>query len=158
MAALASCATVDLPDAPKSVEASGKAPRHWRTGAPYKIDGKWYVPKVDTSYDNTGIASWQWAMRFHGRLTANGEVFDKRRLSAAHKTLPLPTIVEVENLENGRRILVRVNDRGPFVDDRVIDLLACGGRGTGSCRQRAGEGSRRRYRGDAALNELAAAR
>lgn len=152
LAALASCATVDLPDAPKSVEASGKA--HYKVGAPYKIDGKWYVPKVDTSYDNTGIASW-YGDAFHGRLTANGEVFDKRRLSAAHKTLPLPTIVEVENLENGRRILVRVNDRGPFVDDRVIDLSHAAAEELGF----AAKGLARvrvRYRGDAALNELAA--
>jgi rare lipoprotein A len=67
------------------------------------------------------MASW-YGDDFHGKMTANGEIFDKRRLSAAHKTLPLPTIVEVENLENGRRAVVRVNDRGPFRGKRVIDL------------------------------------
>jgi rare lipoprotein A len=116
--ALAACSTLDLPDAPKSVA----TPRpHYKIGAPYQVDGKWYAPKVDRDYDETGIASW-YGDGFDGRLTANGELFDRRRLSAAHKTLPLPTLVEVENLENGRRVLVRVNDRGPFVGDRLIDL------------------------------------
>ncbi len=118
-ALLAACSTSRLPDAPKTVGAAAKP--HYKIGAPYKIDGRWYVPKVDESYDEVGVASW-YGDAFHGRQTANGEIFDKRRLSAAHKTLPLPTIAEVENLENGRRALVRINDRGPFVDDRVIDL------------------------------------
>ncbi|MEZ5916276.1 MAG: septal ring lytic transglycosylase RlpA family protein [Parvularculaceae bacterium] len=94
---------------------------HYKVGQPYKIGGRWYVPKVDRTYDEKGVASW-YGDAFHGKLTANGEIFDKNRLSAAHKTLPLPTYVEVENLENGRKLVVRVNDRGPFVDDRVIDL------------------------------------
>lgn len=117
--ALAACSTTDLPDAPKSIGPTANA--HYKIGAPYKIDGRWYVPKVDVKYDETGIASW-YGDAFHNKLTANGEIFDKRRISAAHKTLPLPTLVEVENLENGRRVVVRVNDRGPFVDDRIIDL------------------------------------
>ena len=116
---LAGCATTSLPDAPKSISAGGGA--HYKVGAPYKIAGKWYAPKVDTSYDETGLASW-YGDEFNGRPTANGEIFDKRRLSAAHKTLPLPTLVEVENLANHKKIIVRVNDRGPFVGDRIIDL------------------------------------
>lgn len=117
--ALAACSTMNLPDAPKTVGATAKP--HYKIGAPYKIDGRWYVPKVDETYDEVGVASW-YGDAFHRKLTANGEVFDKRRLSAAHQTLPLPTLVEVQNLENGRKIVVRVNDRGPFVGDRVIDL------------------------------------
>jgi rare lipoprotein A len=119
--ALAACSTMNLPDAPKTIGAPVKAKPHYKIGAPYKIDGQWYTPKVDERYEEVGVASW-YGDDFHGKLTANGEVFDKRRLSAAHKTLPLPTLAEVENLDNGRRAIVRVNDRGPFVDDRVIDL------------------------------------
>ena len=119
--ALAACSTMNLPDAPKTVGVPIKANPHYKLGAPYQIGGRWYVPQVDETYDVTGVASW-YGDAFHGKLTANGEIFDKRRLSAAHKTLPLPILVEVENLENGRRAIVRVNDRGPFVDDRVIDL------------------------------------
>lgn len=118
---LAACSTLNLPDAPKTIGQPVKAQPHYKIGSPYKIDGRWYVPKVDEGYDEVGVASW-YGDAFHGKLTANGEIFDKRRLSAAHKTLPLPTLVEVENLENGRRLTVRVNDRGPFVGDRVIDL------------------------------------
>ncbi len=119
--ALSACTTTNLPDAPKTIAAPTKANPHYKIGAPYQIDGRWYTPKVDERYEEVGIASW-YGDQFHGKLTANGEIFDKRRLSAAHKTLPLPTLAEVENLENGRRIIVRINDRGPFVGDRVIDL------------------------------------
>lgn len=118
-AAIAACSTMNLPDAPKTIGPA--ASPHYKIGAPYKIDGRWYTPKVDEDYDEIGVASW-YGDAFHKKLTANGEIFDKRRISAAHKTLPLPTLVEVENLENGRKIVVRVNDRGPFVGDRVIDL------------------------------------
>lgn len=118
-AILAACSTTNLPDAPKTIGQPAKP--HYKIGAPYKIDGEWYVPQVDKAYDKVGTASW-YGDAFHGKFTANGEIFDKSRLSAAHKTLPLPTIAEVENLENGRKVIVRINDRGPFVDDRVIDL------------------------------------
>ncbi len=121
IALLAACSTTRLPEAPKSVGAQVKANPHYKIGAPYKIDGRRYAPKVDLAYEEVGIASW-YGDAFHGKQTANGEIFDKRRISAAHKTLPMPTVVEVENLENGRRLVVRVNDRGPFVGDRVIDL------------------------------------
>lgn len=94
---------------------------HYKVGNPYQVAGKWYYPAEDDQYDSIGIASW-YGDDFHGKLTANGEVFDMRRLTAAHKTLPMPVMVEVENLENGRKVLLRLNDRGPFVDDRIIDL------------------------------------
>ena len=88
---------------------------------PYQIRGRWYQPAEQPDYDEVGLASW-YGEQFHGRPTANGEMFDMHALTAAHKTLPLPSLVEVTNLANGRRIVLRVNDRGPFVDDRIIDL------------------------------------
>lgn len=91
------------------------------TDKPYEINGRWYYPKAQPDYDQVGLASWYGAAE-HNRHTADGEVFDQFGLSAAHKTLPLPSIVEVTNLANGRRIRVRLNDRGPFVDGRLIDL------------------------------------
>ena len=91
------------------------------TDKPYQIKGRWYYPKAQPDYDEVGIASWYGAAE-HNRRTANGEVFDQFGLSAAHKTLPLPSIVEVTNLANGRRLRVRLNDRGPFIDGRLIDL------------------------------------
>ena len=91
------------------------------TEKPYVIKGIWYYPKADRDYDVKGLGSW-YGEQFHNRRTANGEIFDMDMPSAAHKTLPLPSIVEVTNLDNGRKIKVRVNDRGPFVGDRIIDL------------------------------------
>jgi rare lipoprotein A len=97
----------------------------YKLGKPYQIDGAWYYPKVDYDYNETGIASW-YGPDFHGKATANGETFDQNALTAAHKTLPMPTIVRVTNLENGRSIEVRINDRGPFVNNRIIDLTRRG--------------------------------
>jgi rare lipoprotein A len=91
------------------------------TEKPYQIRGTWYYPKADPDYDERGVGSW-YGEQFHNRRTANGEIFDMDVPSAAHKTLPLPSIVEVTNLDNGRKLRVRVNDRGPFVDGRIIDL------------------------------------
>ena len=91
------------------------------TEKPYQIKGIWYYPKAQPDYDEQGIGSW-YGEQFHNRRTANGEIFDMDLPSAAHKTLPLPSIVEVTNLDNGRKLKVRVNDRGPFVDGRIIDL------------------------------------
>jgi rare lipoprotein A len=93
----------------------------YRVGEPYQIKGVWYSPAVDYNYDRTGTASW-YGEEFEGRLTANGEIFDLNALTAAHTTLPLPSIVQVTNLENGRSLQLRVNDRGPFVDGRLIDV------------------------------------
>jgi len=93
-----------------------------KVGKPYKIAGRWYHPIANaTAYDQTGIASW-YGRDFHGKQTANGERYDMHALSAAHTTLPMPTLVRVTNLENGRSVVVRVNDRGPFVKNRLIDL------------------------------------
>lgn len=102
----------------------------YKVGAPYKIRGQWYYPEFDPSYDRTGVASWYGAA-FDGRDTANGEVFDRRDMTAAHPTLPLPSIVRVTNIRNGRTLDVRVNDRGPFVDDRLIDLSQAAARRLG---------------------------
>jgi rare lipoprotein A len=94
---------------------------HQKVGRPYAVSGRTYHPVRDDSYDEIGIASW-YGPTFHGRPTANGEIFDQHQMTAAHTTLPIPSIAEVTNLENGRSIIVRINDRGPFVDDRIIDL------------------------------------
>ena len=94
-----------------------------QVGKPYKVRGKWYYPKDDPGYVETGTASW-YGPNFHGRLTANGEVYDMHGLSAAHKTFPLPSYAMVTNLDNGAKVMVRVNDRGPFADDREIDVSA----------------------------------
>ncbi len=110
--------------ASKRVTTSSKIPKgggRSQVGKPYKIAGKWYTPKIDPNYDRTGVASW-YGPNFHGRQTANGEIFDQYAISAAHPTLPLPSYVRVTNLENNRSIIVRVNDRGPFASGRIIDL------------------------------------
>ena len=108
-ASLAACATVDR-------DAGGA-----KVGKPYQVNGVWYVPREQPHYNAVGIASW-YGDAFQMRSTASGEIFDMNAVSGAHTTLPLPSIVEVTNLDNGRRLRVRVNDRGPFVGDRIIDL------------------------------------
>jgi rare lipoprotein A (peptidoglycan hydrolase) len=103
---------------------AGLIPRgggQYKIGKPYKIGGKLFRPRKDVGYDETGIASWYGAA-FHRRMTANGEWFDMEYLSAAHATMPLPSYARITNLENGRELIVRVNDRGPFVAGRIIDL------------------------------------
>jgi len=94
---------------------------HMKVGKPYKVAGQTYYPKHNPSYDKIGVASW-YGDKFHGKPTANGEVYDKSALTAAHKTLPLNSYVIVTNIENGKSIKVRLNDRGPFIDGRIIDL------------------------------------
>ena len=94
----------------------------YKVGTPYKINGKWYYPAVDYNYKETGIASW-YGPGFHGKKTANGEIFNQNKISAAHRTLPMPSIVKVTNLDNGKVLeRVRINDRGPFAGNRIIDL------------------------------------
>jgi rare lipoprotein A len=101
--------------------------RRFRVGRPnytvasYEVNGVWYHPKVDYDYDVTGTASW-YGPGFDGKPTSDGEIYDMNSLTAAHKTLPLPSVVQVTNLQNGRALQLRVNDRGPFVDGRIIDL------------------------------------
>jgi len=93
----------------------------YMVGQPYQVAGRWFKPREDESYDKQGVASW-YGPQFHRRMTSNGEWFDMAKLTAAHATLPLPCYVKVTNLDNGKQVVVRVNDRGPFVGTRVIDL------------------------------------
>jgi rare lipoprotein A len=93
----------------------------YKVGDPYQIDGVWYYPAVNYEHEETGIASWYGA-KFHGRLTANGSTYDMNALTAAHRTLPMPSLVRVTNLVNGRSLILKVNDRGPFARNRIIDV------------------------------------
>ena len=93
----------------------------YRVGQPYTVAGRVYVPEENINYSAVGMASW-YGDDFHGRYTANGEVFDMHGISAAHPTLPLPSYVRVTNLANSRSIIVRVNDRGPYAANRLIDV------------------------------------
>lgn len=117
---LSSCATNKLDLYSQSAAISGKTGTY-KVGNPYKVLGKWYYPKEDYSYVETGTASW-YGEDFHAKYTANGEIYDMNTLTAAHRTLPLPSIVRVTNLENGRSLVLRVNDRGPFAKNRIIDI------------------------------------
>lgn len=101
-----------------------------KIGRPYQVSGVWYVPARENDYDETGVASW-YGPGFHGRSTSNGERFDENLISAAHTTLPIPSYVEVRNLENGRTVVARLNDRGPFVGDRIIDMSRAAARELG---------------------------
>ena len=93
----------------------------YKVGNPYQIDGTWYYPHEQPDYDETGIASW-YGPTFYGHRTANGEMYDGSEFTAAHRTLPMPVNVRVTNLDNGKSIVVRVNDRGPYAKGRIIDL------------------------------------
>ena len=106
-----------------AVKRPRKGGGRYQIGKPYKIRGQWYHPKEDPGLRQTGLASW-YGPNFHGRLTANGEIYDQYSLSAAHPTMPLPSYAKVTNLANGREVVVRVNDRGPYAHGRVIDLSA----------------------------------
>lgn len=121
-----------------------------KLGSPYKVAGRWYVPRDEPGYDRQGVGSWYGA-DFHGRKTANGEIFDKNALTAAHPTLPLPSYAYVTNLRNGRTVMVRINDRGPYVSGRIIDLSHASARAIGYDAQ--GHAPVRvRYAGRAPLN------
>lgn len=113
---------------------------NFKVGTPYKVDGQWYTPQETYKFTETGIASW-YGPGFNGKRTANGEKFDKNELTAAHRTLQMPSLVRVTNLENGRSLVVRVNDRGPFkrgrvmdVSERAAELLGFKGKGTAKVR------------------------
>jgi len=93
----------------------------FKVGSAYKVGGKWYRPQEDYNLVQTGTASW-YGPGFHGKRTANGEVFDQYAMTAAHKTLQMPAIIRVTNLENGRNVVLRVNDRGPFAQGRILDV------------------------------------
>lgn len=142
---LAACAsrppgTPEAPSAPRAADSPGRG--IYKIGTPYQIGGVWYRPAEDFSYEETGIASW-YGEDFHGKYTANGEIFDLNALTAAHRTLPMPCVVQVTNLENGRMMALRVNDRGPYARGRIIDvsrraaqLLGFEGQGTAKVRVR----------------------
>ena len=109
---------------PRVIEPGQPVPKGggtYRVGKPYKVAGRTYVPEEDPNYRGEGVASW-YGEDFHGRLTANGEIYDMHGISAAHPTLPMPSYVRVTNLRNKRSLIVRVNDRGPYHGNRVIDL------------------------------------
>lgn len=119
---------VSPPSRSTSAGSSGPVSPAWdggsgeqKIGRPYTIAGRTYVPARDDDYDATGISSW-YGPNFHGRPTANGEIFDQNLLTAAHTTLPIPSMIEVTNLENGRSAVLRLNDRGPFAGDRILDV------------------------------------
>ena len=161
---LAACATATPEYAVRSspgakVNGHGQQPSGaggiYKVGAPYQVGGIWYVPREQPGYEETGIASW-YGDEFHMKPTANGETFDRGAVSAAHTTLPLPSIVEVTNLENGKSLKVRVNDRGPFVGGRVIDLSQEAARQLGYDRKGTAQ-VRVRYVGPAPLNSMPAA-
>lgn len=114
---LTACSAFRPPQAPPPSEALSSS-----KSRPYKVMGQWYYPRSDArGFRETGYASW-YGKPFHGRKTANGETYDMYRVSAAHKTLPFNTVVRVRNLQNGAELDVRINDRGPFVRGRIIDL------------------------------------
>lgn len=117
---LSSCATDKLGLTSQQAALTGTGGTY-KIGKPYKIMGKWYYPEENYKYSEIGTASWYGA-DFHAKYTANGEVYNMNTLTAAHRTLPLPSIVRVTNLENGRELVLRVNDRGPFAKNRIIDI------------------------------------
>jgi len=113
-----------VPASPRVTTKRSRLPRREgraQVGKPYMVRGKWYYPKENRQYKAVGAASW-YGDAFHGRLTANGEVYDMDRLTAAHPTMPLPSYARVTNLKDGASVVVRVNDRGPYAEGRVIDL------------------------------------
>jgi len=137
---LAGCAESRIVAHAAKAVVPGPGAGQYKVGKPYEVNDVWYYPATDYEYDDTGIASW-YGQDFDGKPTANGEVFRMNELSAAHKTLPLPSMVRVTNLENGRALALRVNDRGPFALGRIIDvsrraaqLLGFEGQGTARVR------------------------
>ena len=99
---------------------------YYKIGAPYKISNsqvknRWYYPKNNPSYVEVGMASW-YGPNFHSKLTANGDIFQQRTLTAAHRTLPMPSLIKVTNVNNGRTVVLLVNDRGPFAKGRILDV------------------------------------
>lgn len=120
MVALAACSTT--PTKPTTTTGQFKqGGGYYKIGNPYQINGIWYYPAENENYDSIGIASW-YGPGFHGKPTANGEIFDENQISAAHPTLPMPVVARVTNLENGKSVILRINDRGPFAAGREIDL------------------------------------
>src|SRR6202012_964261 len=120
----AACTTTTTPPPPPATPPVVTVPPNagvYKVGQPYQVDNIWYYPREQPDYDETGIASW-YGPTFYAHHTANGEMYDGNQLTAAHKTLPMPVNVRVTNLENGKSLVVRVNDRGPYARGRIIDL------------------------------------
>jgi rare lipoprotein A len=128
LALVAACST-----APEPISGPPPASGAYKIGSPYQIDGTWYYPREQPDYDETGVASW-YGPDFYGHRTANGEMYDGTAMTAAHRTLPLPVNVRVTDLDNGRSIVVRVNDRGPYAKGRIIDLSAAAAQALGMVR------------------------
>ena len=127
-------------EAVKDTLPGGEDVGRFKVGNPYKIQGQWYYPQESYTYDETGIASW-YGPGFHGKYTANGERFSQHELTAAHRTLQMPSFVRVTNLSNGKSLVVRINDRGPYAKGRIIDVSQkaadlLGFRGNGTARVR----------------------
>jgi rare lipoprotein A len=129
-AALSGCsaggsdASLGVASSPRVVGAGQNIPKGggiYKVGRPYRVAGRWYHPRENPDYDRVGIASW-YGTAFHGRRTSNGEIYDMYALTAGHPTLPMPSYAYVTNLDNGRTVLVRINDRGPYAKDRIVDL------------------------------------
>lgn len=139
----------------KNIERDSSSAGKYKVGNPYIIDGQEYYPQENFDYTETGIASW-YGPGFHGKKTANGETYDQNELTAAHRTLQMPSLVRVTNLENGRAVVLRVNDRGPYSRGRIIDvsskaadLLGMKGRGTAKVRVETLPAESRRIAADA---------
>jgi len=122
----------------------------YKVGKPYQVAGQWYEPREEPGYDRVGIASW-YGDDFHGRKTANGEIYDMMALTAAHPTLPMPSYAYVTSLANNRTVLVRINDRGPYARGRVIDLSNSAAKALGLITHGTGQ-VRVRYAGPAPLD------
>ncbi len=105
----------------QNIANDGEYAGHFKIGNPYEIQGVSYFPQNYDEFEEVGTASWYGA-DFHGKKTANGEIYDLSTMTAAHRTLPLPSMVKITNLRNGRSVIARVNDRGPFAKNRVIDV------------------------------------
>ncbi len=118
---LAACSSTPGPRTASAGGSANASQGYYKVGRPYEINGVTYTPAWDPNYDETGIASW-YAGEFTGEPTANGELYDPNQLTAAHRTLPLPSLVRVTNLDNGRALIVRINDRGPYAQNRIIDM------------------------------------
>lgn len=102
----------------------------YKVGKPYQIKGRWYYPCENFDYEEVGVASW-YGPGFHGKKTANGERYNMHGMTAAHRTLPLPSMIEVTNLANGRKAVLKVTDRGPYAKDRIIDISKAGAKHLG---------------------------
>lgn len=123
---LSACAGGERPPTkPGGAGGGGASGGLYKIGEPYQINGIWYYPNEDYSYDETGVASW-YGPDFDGKYTANGEIYDMNALTAAHRTLPMPSMAQVTNLDNGRSLVLRINDRGPYARGRILDVSRYG--------------------------------